>query len=46
MLFNTIIGELADPETQKFLEKEGTPEEEYAENKMTDFLNIYGKIFD
>ena len=45
-LFNTIMAELADPATQAFLEKEDTPEEEYAENKMTDFLNIYGKIFD
>ena len=40
------MAELADPATQAFLEKEDTPEEEYAENKMTDFLNIYGKIFD
>ena len=45
-LFNTIMAELADPATQKFLEKDDIPEEEYAENKMTDFLNIYGKIFD
>lgn len=45
-LFNTVLAELSDPLTSKYLEKEGIKSEVYAQDKLNEFLNIYSTIFE